>query len=203
VVARHAAQFVLVAVTGATLIAQDTATRDAASMKAKLAAIAERGAAPKAGRTRPAGSTTTRFSDREVNAYFKIHGPEFLPPGLESPQITIGEGGRVSARATVDLDVALKTGERSLFNPLSWLSGKTEIVAAGVLRGVEGQGTLQVATATLGGVPVPVTVLQELVYYYTRTPENPQGLDLSKPFELPSGIRSIETRTGEATIIQF
>jgi hypothetical protein len=185
-------------------IAQDTSTSDAASMKRKLEAIAARGARPPAKTTKPAasGALTTSFTDRETNAYFKVNGREFLPPGLENPQVTIEDGGRVRSRATVDLDVVLKTRERSMFDPLSWLTGKTEVTAVGLVRGANSKGTLQLESATLGGVPVPKTLLQQIVSFYTRTPEHPAGFDIDKPFDLPSNIRSIETRRGQATIVQ-
>jgi hypothetical protein len=177
---------------------QDATTSEAASMKSKLVAIAARGTqAPAA-----AKPLTTSFTDHEVNAYFKLEGPEFLPEGLQNPQIAIDEAGRVSARATIDFDQALKNQERSLFNPLAWLHGKSEVTAAGVVHGANGKGTLTLEQATLGGVGVPVSLLQQIVTLYTRTPETPQGIDLTKPFDLPSNIRSIQTRRGSATIVQ-
>jgi hypothetical protein len=45
-------------------------------------------------------------------------------------------------------------------------------------------------------------VLQELVSFYSRTPENPAGIDMDAPFELPSRIREIRVGTGQATIVQ-
>jgi len=187
-------------------LAQDVSKTDAASMKKKVLAIAERGTKsvkpvkPASGAA--SAALTTTFTEREANAYFKIDGPAFLPAGLENPQVTIEDGGRVRSRATVDLDVALKTRQRSLFDPLSWLGGKTEITAIGVVSGRDGKGTLQLESATFGGVPVPKSLLQQVVNYYTRTPENPAGFDLDKPFDLPSNIRSLDTRRGQATIVQ-
>ena len=43
---------------------------------------------------------------------------------------------------------------------------------------------------------VPKTVLQELVSYYSRTPENPDGINMDDPFELPARIREIRVGTG-------
>jgi hypothetical protein len=183
--------------------AQDSSKADAASMKRKLTAIAERGAKPPAkAPSASAGGLTTSFTDREANAYFKLDGPTFLPPGLENPQVTIEDGGRVRSRATVDLDTVLKTRQRSMFDPLAWLTGKTEITAVGVVQGANGKGTILLEQATLGGITVPKTLLQQIVNYYTRTPDNPEGVDLDKPFDLPSNIRSLATRRGQATIVQ-
>jgi hypothetical protein len=45
-------------------------------------------------------------------------------------------------------------------------------------------------------------VLQELVSYYSRTAEDPRGIDLDEPFELPAGIRQIEVGQGQAVVVQ-
>jgi hypothetical protein len=45
-------------------------------------------------------------------------------------------------------------------------------------------------------------VLQELLSYYSRTPENPAGIDMEAPFELPSRIREIRVGAGTSTIVQ-
>ena len=44
--------------------------------------------------------------------------------------------------------------------------------------------------------------VQELVSYYTRTPELPNGFNLDQPFELPHNIRQIDIQRGAATIVQ-
>jgi hypothetical protein len=175
---------------------QDTSKTDAAVMEKKLIVITERGAKPPKNAATP---LRTALVDREVNAYFKVNGPEFLPAGLVNPEVTIDDGGRVRARATVDLDAAMKP---SLLNPLSWVGGKTEVTATGIVRGSNGMGTLQLEQATVAGLSIPKSILQELVSYYTRTPETPAGFDLDKPFLLPANIKSVETRRGQATVVQ-
>jgi hypothetical protein len=51
-------------------------------------------------------------------------------------------------------------------------------------------------------VPIPKSVLAELVAFYTRSPETPKGIPLDAPFELPHRIRDIELRRGMATVTQ-
>ena len=179
---------------------QDRSKADADLMRKKLATIVARGEQKTELKTaqKPSPLRTT-FTDREANAYFKVDGPDFLPPGVESPEVTIDEGGKVSARAIVDLDKALKP---SVFNPLSWFGGKTEVTAVGVVRGENGKGTLQIERATLSGVSIPKSVLQQVVSYYTRSPEMPNGFNIDEPFDLPSKIRSVETLKGQATVVQ-
>jgi hypothetical protein len=182
--------------------AQDQAARSAAaSMQRKLIAIAAEGERPPTAR-RSTPLRRTSFTDHEVNAFFKMFGPTFMPAGVNDPQVAIDEGGRVRARAIVDLDTALKPKERSWLDPLAWLSGKVEVTAMGTLRADAGKGLFALEQATLGGVSVPKSVLQELVSYYSRTPEQPKGLDLDQPFDLPSKIQSVETRRGLATVVQ-
>ena len=182
--------------TAASQAPQDRSKADADLMRKKLATIVARSEQKTAPKPSPLRTT---FTDREANAYFKVDGPDFLPPGVLSPEVTIDEGGKVSARATVDLDKALQP---SVFNPLSWFGGKTEVTAFGTVRGENGMGQLQIERATLSGVAIPKTVLQQVVSYYTRSPEMPNGFNIDEPFELPSKIRSVETAKGQATVVQ-
>ena len=56
--------------------------------------------------------------------------------------------------------------------------------------------------AEISGVTVPKAVLQELLSFYSRSPENPNGIDMDAPFELPSHIREIRVGSGTSTIVQ-
>jgi hypothetical protein len=57
-------------------------------------------------------------------------------------------------------------------------------------------------SAELAGVPVPNRIVQELVDYYSRTPERPDGLRLDREYTLPAGIQAIELRPGLAVVVQ-
>lgn len=179
---------------------QDLTVGEAQSMGRKLDAVLARGLqvppVVRASRT----TQHTSFTEREVNAYLKFYGE--LPAGVVDPQIFISEQGRLRARATVDLDAVRKSQPRGWTDPLSYVSGALEIRAAGTLKTTEGTGVFTLESATLAGVPIPKTLLQEIVSYYTRTPELPAGFNLDRPFELPHQIRSIETQRGAATIVQ-
>lgn len=182
--------------------AQDTALRaDAASMQRKLVSIVTRAELPAKSTTALPLQRTT-FTDREANAYFRIHGPEFLPEGVADPQVAIDAAGRVRARAIVDLDQALKTKERSWLDPLAWVTGKLELAGVGTLRAVNGRGVFMLESTTLGGVAISNSVMQEIVSFYSRSPENPRGFVLGEQFELPSAIKSVETTRGRAVVVQ-
>jgi hypothetical protein len=183
---------------GAAAGAQDPVRRDADGMLRKLEAIDARSKMP-AGKRSPARTT---FTDREVNAYFKVYGPTFLPQGVVDPVLAIEEGGRVRAKSLVNLDAVRASKPRGWLDPLAYVGGSVEVTAAGTLTTGEGRGTFAFETATLGGLTVPKSLLQELVSYYSRSPESPAGVDLDQPFELPSKIRTVETGRGAATIVQ-
>jgi hypothetical protein len=168
-------------------------------MQKKLVAIVERSELPPASRK---ASLRTSFTDREVNAFFLVHGPGFLPPGLIDPQMFFEGANRVRTRATVDLDLALKSSERSWMDPLAWVGGKVEVTATGNVRGSNGMGQLDIQDATLGGVSVPPSVLQQLVSHYTKSAEDPDGFNINEPFKLPVEARAVEVGRGAATVIQ-
>jgi hypothetical protein len=185
---------------GVALSASQELTRpEADSMGKKLTAILERGARPPAKNSKP---LRTSFSEREANAYFKYYGPEFMPVGVVNPRVVIDQGGRVKANAVVDLDAVRKSQARSMFDPMNLLFGSVEVAASGTLQASGGRGTFQLESATLGSVPIPKSLLQELVTYYTRSPEMPQGFNLDKPFDLPAHIRQVDIQRGAATVVQ-
>jgi hypothetical protein len=80
--------------------------------------------------------------------------------------------------------------------------GKLPVTAAGVLQASNGMGRFELESASLGGLPIPKLLLQEIVSYYSRTSERPDGIRLDDPFPLPSRIREIQVERGQAIIIQ-
>ena len=179
--------------------AQELSRVEADSMSTKLMRIQEAADAP---REKNAPPVRTSFTDAEVNAYFEYYGPTFLPPGIAEPQVFTADNGSVRARAIVDLDAVRVSRERSLLDPLSFLTGSVEVLASGSVAGTDGFGIVRFQSATVGGVTVPKSVAQELLRFYTRTPERPNGLEFDRLFALPASIRSVATERGRATIVQ-
>ena len=180
--------------------AQQSLTRqDAESLQKKLSAIAARGVAP-AGR--PAAPLRTSVTEREVNSYLKFSAREQLPAGLVDPQVTLAGQRRVSGRAIVDLDLVRTSKPRSWLDPAAYLTGSLEVKWSGLFDTAAGKGTLHIESATVGGLPIPTSLLQELVSFYSKSPELPGGFDLDKPFVLPASIREVQIQRGAATIIQ-
>lgn len=118
------------------------------------------------------------------------------------PRVELRDGGRVRARAIVDLDAVRRSRERSPFDPLAYLTGAVEVVAAGTLEAERGEGVIRYESATVAGVAVPKAVAQELLRFYTRTPERPRGFAFDEPFALPAGLRAASVARGAATVTQ-
>jgi hypothetical protein len=178
---------------------QDVMARDAKSMEQKLSALFDNGQLP-VGKAKPLRTT---FTENEVNAFMVLSKDVELPVGVRDPRLTIEAGNRLSGRAVVDLDKVRLSKPRSVLDPMNLLlRGTVEVKAQGILQTANRKGTFTVESATLSGVPIPKSVLQELVYFYTKTPDHPSGYTLDSPFELPMNIRAIEFVRGSATIVQ-
>jgi hypothetical protein len=187
-----------IAVASLAAAVQTLTKTDADSLEKKIAAVLARGAATNAA-ARP---LRTVFTEREINAYFKFQGAAQLPVGVVNPVITILDGGRVTGVATVDLDAVRKSKERGWLDPLSYITGSVDVHASGRLRAVDGKGVFELESASLGAVPIPKIVLQEIVSFYSRTPESPGGFSLDQPFDLPQKIRQVDLQRGSAVIVQ-
>lgn len=167
----------------------------------KIAAIRDQG--EQGGGT---GAQRTRLTEDELNSWFlyrKDRWQQSLPTGVAQPQVTIVGEGQVAARALVNLDaVAKRRGGGGLFDPLTLIGGTVPVSVTGLLHTQEGKARFEVQSAEISGIPVPVTVLQELVGYYSRTSERPEGVRLDETFTLPSGIRQIEIGRSQAVVVQ-
>jgi hypothetical protein len=144
----------------------------------------------------------TAVTDEEVNAYIQSLPAEDLPQGLLNPQLNILPDGRLSGRATVDLDAIRAARAKDDAGAFLPLSGKVPVEAIGVLRTGQGVGAFTLESLTVSGVVVPKSMLQELVAAYSRSDAAPDGLNLEAPFRLPAKIREIRTERGQAVIVQ-
>jgi len=171
--------------------------RDGDRLQQKFDDIASNGAAA---RTQP---KKTPISESELNAYLNFNLNDRMPRGLAEPEVRILDAGLLSGKVLVDFDEFNRRRQpRSAIDPLSYLSGRLPVNARGTLRTGDGKGQFQLESADIRGVPVPKPVVQELVRYFSRSPAYPKGLDIDAPFDLPARIRRIETRKGEAVVIQ-
>jgi hypothetical protein len=172
---------------------------DADAMLRKVAVITTNGLAERPSPRR------TAISESELNSFLAVHAKQEIPAGVVDPVVTIDASGRVRGRATVDLDQVRQAQSRkaaSGFSMLSLLSGRVPVEAVGVLRTSGGRGQFALESASASGIPIPKMLLQEVVSYYSRSAESPEGIDLEAPFELPARIREIETEKGRAIVVQ-
>jgi hypothetical protein len=180
---------------------QQGTKRDSERMQKSLTAMLVRAGTPPA-KGKPAPPLRTTFTDRELNAWLADDGKVNVPEGLVSPSITFTGPGTLTIQALVDLDAVRKSRERGWLDPFAYLQGVLAISMKGSLTGRGGQGTFDVESAVLGNVPVPRVLLQELITYYSKSPDFPDGITLAKPFPLPAGVRDLAIQRGSAAVVQ-
>jgi hypothetical protein len=155
----------------------------------------------KNGSSNPVRARKTPVSENEVNSYLAFNAK--IPQGLTNPQVTIVGDGRLAGRIEVDIDEFKRhRGSRGPIDPLNYVSGRVPVTARGVLRTSNGKGQLQLESAEIHRVPLPKPILHELVSFFSRTPENPNGFDIDKPFDLPARIREIVIQKEQAVVVQ-
>ena len=166
-------------------------------MKSKVAAIVAHGESAAKQERR------TTVTENEVNSYLAYEAADQLPAGVVQPTLTALGAGRISGRAIVDLDAVRKAGNSTgLFDPRSYLTGNVPVTATGVLQASNGRGRFQLESASVGALPIPKLLLQEIVAYYSKSPDNPDGISLDDEFELPARIREIQVARGQAIVVQ-
>jgi len=191
----------LIALAGVTALAAAGSTRqDADLLKQKVSAIIEIGAVSSSSPRQP---RRTMLTENELNAYLSLDAAKDLPTGVVEPSLSILGPGRLAGRAVVDLDaVKREQPPRGLLDPRRLLVGRLPVTATGALQTGKGLAWFSLESATVGGIPMPKAVLQEILSYYSRSPERPEGLSLDDPIILPSNIREIQVDRGQAIVIQ-
>ena len=183
----------------ASLEAAALSKKDADLFSKKVAQIMVQGE----GEKKPAATRRTSVSESELNSWFTYSAKPLLPAGVSDPKITMIGNGKLAGQAVVDLDaIARKRQSGSTFDIWNLVGGKVPLNVAGTLRTKDGVGTFNLESADISGVPLPMTFLQEVVSYYSRTPTRPQGVKIDDPFALPASIRQIDVGAGQAVIVQ-
>lgn len=188
-----------IAAGAAQLSAQQKLTKqDASRFAAKLAQIEKNSITPR----KSGAARSTQVSDAEVNAYLRYLAGSQIPVGIVEPDLRGVGNGRVTGRAIVDLDAVRTQKKRGWTDPLGYLTGRLPVTAAGTLTTRNGLGQFQLESAEISGVTIPKSLLQELLSYYSKTPENPAGINMDEPFTLPAAIQEIRIGQGTAVIVQ-
>ena len=142
--------------------------------------------------------SSVEVSAAELNSYLNLTlGPK-MPPEL-SDVVFAFEPGRLAGTGLVDLDrLKAKVPPQGPWSPLNFLSGRVAVELRTQLPSRDGMGNFVVDEVRLGGVSLPVSLLQQVVLSATRNRENPAGFDLSAPFRLPYAVRQVRLEPGKA-----
>jgi hypothetical protein len=145
----------------------------------------------------------TTVTQTEANAYLKIRGPELLPLGVTDATVAAVGAGRLNGRAVVDLDaIREKKSSGGLLDPKTYLTGRLPVTASGILHTRDGKARFELESATVGGIPIPKSFLQEIVSYYSRSSDYPNGINLDQVYEIPANIKEIQVGQGNAIVVQ-
>lgn len=143
---------------------------------------------------------TVLITEGELNSYLNLGVGVKLPDGVTDVALRL-ERDRVFAKAMVDLEqVKGKIRTSGPLNPLSLLGGRVPLEIQSRLTNDDGFGTVDVEDVRLGPVSVPLSVLEQMVSYATRSSENPEGFDIRAPFRLPYSVRRIRLQPGRALL---
>ena len=184
--------------TVASLEAAALSKQEADLFSRKLAQIVVQGDA-----AQKPGTRRTPVTETELNSWFTYSAKPLLPAGVSDPRITMIGNGKVTGQAVVDLDaIAKKKASGGTFDIWNLVGGKVPVNVAGTLRTKDGIGSFDLESADVSGLPLPKSFLQEVVSYYSRTADHPQGVKIDDPFALPASIRQIDVGAGQAVIVQ-
>lgn len=151
----------------------------------------------------PAKGQRTQFTQDELNSWFAFRSQRLLPAGVAPPTVSIIGNGKLMGDVTLDLQAYAQTRKSGgALDPWSLIGGRVPVTITGILHTTDGRGRFELQSAQLSGIPLPKSLLQELVTFYSRTPDKPQGIRLDDPFELPASIRAIEVGQGQAVVVQ-
>jgi hypothetical protein len=137
-------------------------------------------------------------TEAETNSYLKYNGREFLPPGVNDPEIHISPE-RIDGTADVDfnqLNRASKTDDWGAKMLAVAFPGKQRVSASGRLDTSSGQGKVTIRDVRVGSFAVPDALVSFLLASYVQ---KRYRLDLSKPLPLPDHVTRIELGSGNAT----
>lgn len=169
---------------------------EADALARKLDVLARRAEAGK-----PPREKRVTVSESELNSYLNVTlGPK-IPKGVSDVSFRF-EQDRLSARALVDLaEFQDKVPKGSLGGLLSFLSGKVPLAARGRLTATdEGFGSLAIEEVNLSTIPVPVSLIEQLVVSATKSSTSPQGFDIHSPFRLPYALKRVRIEPGRALL---
>ncbi|HEY5908446.1 MAG TPA: hypothetical protein VIZ31_10405 [Vicinamibacteria bacterium] len=157
--------------------------------------------ARRAQKKKPPREKTVTVTEGELNSYLNLTLAKKIPKGITDLEVTM-ERDRLAARALVDLaEVQGKIPAGSMGGLLAFLSGKVPLLARGRVQPTEaGFGAISIEEVQLSTLPIPVSVVEQLIGSATKSAESPEGFDIRSPFRLPYDLKRIRLQPGQALL---
>jgi hypothetical protein len=150
----------------------------------------------KAGRVTRGSSVLV--TESEVNSYLNLSPSVKMPRGFGDVVVRL-EQERIHATGLLDLDkVRDKMPNLSPLSPLYWLSGQVPVLLRGRLVNDDGFATVEWEDVRVGNIPVPISLLHQIVSSTTKSEDYPDGFDIRAPFRLPYSLRQVRIEPGKA-----
>lgn len=141
---------------------------------------------------------TVLVTESEVNSYLNLSPSVKMPRGLSDVVVRL-EQERIHATGILDLDkVRDKMPNLSPLSPLYWLSGQVPVLLRGRLVNDDGFATVEWEDVRVGNIPVPISLLHQIVSSTTKSEDYPDGFDIRAPFRLPYSLRQVRIEPGRA-----
>jgi len=140
--------------------------------------------------------TRLEVTEAELNSYLNLSLASQIPPGVADLRVRL-HADEVEARAVVDIDrVRGQVEPAGSWGPFAFFGGSVPVELRARLTSEGGFGSVRIERASIGSMPVPVAVLEQLVASATKTAANPGGFALLTPFRLPYSLRRVRIQPG-------
>ncbi len=172
---------------------------EADSLSRKLAVIEERHKQDKQGAAKGRRAQTVQVTQGELNSYLNLSYASELPRGLSAVEIRFGHE-RIEAKGYVDIEQMKDKVAPPSWAPIALLGGTVPIELSGKLVNQDGFGTIELESAYVASIRVPVSVVEQMVVSSTRSEKYPDGFDIHAPFRLPYSVNRVRIEPGKATL---
>jgi hypothetical protein len=169
---------------------------EADSLSRKLAAIEEHQRAVQSGSPK---KQVVQVTQGEINSYLNLAYASELPRGVTDVEIRLGSE-RIEAKGSVDLEQVRDKVAAGSLGAFSLLGGQVPIELAGRLVNQDGFGTIELESAYVASIRVPISMVEQMVATSTRSDKRPDGFDIHSPFRLPYSVNRVRIEPGRATL---
>jgi hypothetical protein len=137
-------------------------------------------------------------TESELNSYLNLSLGEKMPRGLSDVVVRL-EYERIHATGVLDLDqVRDKMPNLSPLSPLYWLTGRVPVLLRGRILNDDGFASIEWEDVRVANIPVPISLLHQIVSSTTKSEDLPDGFDIRAPFRLPYSLRQVRLEQGRA-----